>query len=147
MIHSDHGTQFGSWAFTHRAKDSGLLPSMGSIGDCYDNAVIESFWSRMQVELLDRQAVEDPHRAGQRDLRVPRDLAQPDAAVTASSDGSPDRVRTQPHHHRGMRIQNLDYVEPGAHQSLRTSRGGSVRPLDLHEPVDPDTGRALASIR
>jgi putative transposase len=27
---------------------------MGSIGDCYDNAVIESFWSRMQVELLDR---------------------------------------------------------------------------------------------
>ena len=28
---------------------------MGSIGDCYDNAVIESFWSRMQVELLDRQ--------------------------------------------------------------------------------------------
>jgi transposase InsO family protein len=28
---------------------------MGSIGDCYDNAVIESFWSRMQVELLDRK--------------------------------------------------------------------------------------------
>ncbi len=28
---------------------------MGSIGDCYDNAVIESFWARMQVELLDRQ--------------------------------------------------------------------------------------------
>lgn len=27
---------------------------MGSIGDCYDNAMIESFWSRMQVELLDR---------------------------------------------------------------------------------------------
>ena len=28
---------------------------MGSINDCYDNAVIESFWSRMQVELLDRR--------------------------------------------------------------------------------------------
>ncbi len=28
---------------------------MGSVGDCYDNAVIESFWSRMQVELLDRR--------------------------------------------------------------------------------------------
>ncbi len=38
-----------------RAIDSGLLPSMGSVGDCFDNAVIESFWSRMQVELLDRQ--------------------------------------------------------------------------------------------
>ena len=54
-IHSDHGTQFTSWAFTRRAIDSGLFPSMGSIGDRYDNAVIESFWSRMQVELLDRR--------------------------------------------------------------------------------------------
>ena len=55
VIHSDHGVQFASWAFTKRAKDSGLVPSMGSIGDCYDNSMIESFWSRMQVELLDRQ--------------------------------------------------------------------------------------------
>ena len=55
IIHSDQGTQFGSWAFTKRAKDSGLLASMGSIGDCYDNSMIESFWSRMQVELLDRR--------------------------------------------------------------------------------------------
>ncbi len=53
IIHSDHGTQYTSWAFTQRAVDSGLVPSMGSIGDCFDNAVIESFWSRMQVELLD----------------------------------------------------------------------------------------------
>jgi transposase InsO family protein len=55
VIHSDQGTQFTSWAFTQRAIDSGLLPSMGSVGDCYDNAMIESFWSRMQVELLDRK--------------------------------------------------------------------------------------------
>jgi transposase InsO family protein len=55
VIHSDHGAQGGSWAFTTRAKESGLVPSMGSIGDCYDNAVIESFWSRMQVELLNRR--------------------------------------------------------------------------------------------
>ena len=27
---------------------------MGSVGDCYDNAMMEAFWSRMQVELLDR---------------------------------------------------------------------------------------------
>lgn len=55
IIHSDQGTQFGSWAFTKRARDSGLLASMGSIGDCYDNSMMESFWSRMQVELLDRK--------------------------------------------------------------------------------------------
>ena len=55
VIHSDQGTQFTSWAFTRRAVDSGLLPSMGSVGDCFDNAMMESFWSRMQVELLDRK--------------------------------------------------------------------------------------------
>ena len=55
VIHSDHGSQFTSWAFTQRAKDAGLLPSMGTIGDAYDNAVIESFWARMQTELLDRR--------------------------------------------------------------------------------------------
>jgi len=55
VIHSDHGTQFTAWAFTHRARKSGLLPSMGSIGDCFDNAVIESFWGRMQTELLNRK--------------------------------------------------------------------------------------------
>jgi transposase InsO family protein len=55
IIHSDQGTQFTSWAFTRRAIDSGLLPSMGSVGDCFDNAMMESFWSRMQVELLDRK--------------------------------------------------------------------------------------------
>jgi len=40
---------------TLRAKERGLLPSMGSIGDCFDNAMMESFWGRMQTELVDRQ--------------------------------------------------------------------------------------------
>jgi transposase InsO family protein len=55
VIHSDQGTQFTSWAFTRRAQESGLLPSTGSIGDCFDNAIAESFWARMQVELLNRK--------------------------------------------------------------------------------------------
>ncbi len=55
IIHGDHGTQFTSWTFTERARQAGLLPSLGTIGDPYDNAVIESFWGRMQTELLNRQ--------------------------------------------------------------------------------------------
>lgn len=47
VIHSDQGTQPTSWAFTRRAVESGLLPSMGSVGDSFDNAVMESLWSRM----------------------------------------------------------------------------------------------------
>jgi len=55
VIHSDHGTQFTSWTFTERVRQAGLVPSMGSVGDGYDNAVIESFWGRLQTELLNRQ--------------------------------------------------------------------------------------------
>ena len=46
-------TQFTSWAFGRRLLDAGLVPSMGSIGDCYDNSLVESFWGTMQLELLD----------------------------------------------------------------------------------------------
>jgi transposase InsO family protein len=55
IIHGDHGVQFTSWTFTERARKAGLLPSLGSVGDPYDNALVESFWGRMQTELLDRQ--------------------------------------------------------------------------------------------
>ena len=55
IIHGDHGTQFTSWTFTERARRAGLLPSLGSVGDPYDNAVAEAFWGRMQTELLNRR--------------------------------------------------------------------------------------------
>jgi putative transposase len=55
VIHSDHGTQFTSWAFSERVRQAGLVPSMGTVGDAYDNAVIESFWARLQTELLNRK--------------------------------------------------------------------------------------------
>ena len=55
VIHSDHGTQFTSWAFTENVRRLGLLGSMGTVGDCYDNAPMESFWGSMQIELLNRQ--------------------------------------------------------------------------------------------
>ena len=55
ILHSDHGTQFTSWAFGKRLREAGLLGSMGTVGDCYDNAMMESFWGTMQLELLDRR--------------------------------------------------------------------------------------------
>jgi len=55
VVHSDHGSQYTSWAFGQRLRAAGLLGSMGSIGDCFDNALAESFFSSLQVELLDRQ--------------------------------------------------------------------------------------------
>jgi putative transposase len=54
VVHSDHGTQYTSWAFGRRLRAAGLLGSMGTVGDAYDNAVAESFFSTLQRELLDR---------------------------------------------------------------------------------------------
>ncbi len=53
ILHSDQGTQYTSWGFGKRLRDAGLLGSMGSVGDCYDNAMMESFWGTLQLEVLD----------------------------------------------------------------------------------------------
>jgi putative transposase len=55
VVHADHGAQFTSWAFTDRIRKAGLMPSFGSVGDGLDNAMMESFWSSMQIELLNRR--------------------------------------------------------------------------------------------
>jgi putative transposase len=54
VVHSDHGSQYTSWAFGRRLRAAGLLGSMGSIGDAYDNALCESFFHTLQLELLDQ---------------------------------------------------------------------------------------------
>ncbi len=53
VAHSDHGSQYTSWAFGTRLRAAGLLGSMGSIGDAYDNSLAESFFHTLQLELLD----------------------------------------------------------------------------------------------
>jgi transposase InsO family protein len=53
LIHSDHSSQFTSWTFSQRVHAAGLAHSLGTIGDAFDNAMVESFWARMQTELLD----------------------------------------------------------------------------------------------
>lgn len=53
ILHSDHGSQYTSWAFGQRLRAAGLLASMGTVGDCYDNAMMESFWGTLQLEVLD----------------------------------------------------------------------------------------------
>jgi len=53
--HSDQGTQYTSIAFGMRCRESGVRPSMGSVGDCFDNAMCESFFATLECELLDRR--------------------------------------------------------------------------------------------
>jgi putative transposase len=54
--HSDHGSQYTSLSFGKRCTKAGIRPSMGSVGDCYDNAMCESFFATLETELLDQSA-------------------------------------------------------------------------------------------
>ena len=53
--HSDQGSQYTSVAFGKRCGEAGVRPSMGSVGDAYDNAMAESFFSTLEAELLSRR--------------------------------------------------------------------------------------------
>jgi len=52
--HSDQGCQYTSLEFGRRCREAGVRPSMGSVGDAYDNAMCESFFATLEMELLDR---------------------------------------------------------------------------------------------
>jgi putative transposase len=54
--HSDQGCQYTSLAFGKRCGEAGVRPSMGSVGDCYDNAMCESFFATLECELIERRA-------------------------------------------------------------------------------------------
>ena len=52
--HSDQGCQYTSIEFGSRCREAGVRPSMGSVGDCFDNAMCESFFATLECELLER---------------------------------------------------------------------------------------------
>ena len=54
--HSDKGSQYTSLAFGKRCREMGVLPSTGSAGDCFDNAMAESFFATLECELIDRRS-------------------------------------------------------------------------------------------
>ena len=54
--HSDQGSQYTSLDFGKRCKEMGVRPSMGSVGDAYDNAMAESFFASLECELIDRRS-------------------------------------------------------------------------------------------
>src|SRR5689334_4038168 len=54
--HSDRGSTYTAFRFTNRLADNGILPSMGSVGDSYDNALMENFFSTLKIELVYRNA-------------------------------------------------------------------------------------------
>src|SRR5918994_624681 len=76
--HSDRGSQYTSVEFGSRLKEAGLLPSMGSVADAYDNSMAESFVSTLKRELVHRPPsfMAESSEGQDGDLRVHRGLLQ-----------------------------------------------------------------------
>lgn len=97
MIHSDQGSQFGSDDFSRWCKDNQLVPSMSRRGNCWDNAVAESFFSNLKKERIKRH------------IYATRQDAKSD--VFDYIEGFYNRVRRHSH---------LDQLSPLAFEQLRT---------------------------
>jgi len=61
--HSDQGSQYTSIEFGKRCREANVRPSMGTVGDCYDNALCESFFASLECELIDRREFTDANEA------------------------------------------------------------------------------------
>ena len=61
--HSDQGSQYTSVAFGRRCKEMGVRPSMGTVGDAYDNAMAESFFASLEGELIERSTFQSKAQA------------------------------------------------------------------------------------
>ena len=61
--HSDQGAQYTSYAFGQRCARMGVKPSVGSVGDCFDNALCESFFATLECELIDRHSFPNHNQA------------------------------------------------------------------------------------
>lgn len=110
--HSDQGSQYTSLAFGQRCREAGVRPSMGSVGDCFDNALCESFFATLECELLDRSTFHNQPEARQ--------------AVFAFIEGW-----YNPH----RRHSAIDYLSPNRYEDLHAR---TPHPASLH--VSSKTG-------
>jgi transposase InsO family protein len=69
--------EYTSYSFGKRCQEMGVMPSMGSVGDAYDNAMAESFFATLERELLNRRALQDSERSAHGRVRMDRGLVQP----------------------------------------------------------------------
>jgi putative transposase len=81
--HSDQGSQYTSLVFGKRCREAGVRPSMGSIDDCFDNAMCESFFATLEWELLDQESFRSPMHARQA-VFADRRLVQSSSASLSS---------------------------------------------------------------
>jgi transposase InsO family protein len=92
--HSDQGSQYTSVEFGSRLKEAGLLPSMGSVADAYDNSMAESFVSTLKRELIHRHSWPNRQRPqGRRSSSTSRASTTPAEGTPRSDTSAPQSTR------------------------------------------------------
>ena len=93
--HSDQGSQYTSIEFGKCCRRAGVSLSMGSRGDCYDNALCESFFATLECELLERSSFRTPIEARMARLRLRGGLVQPPPSPFVSGEPLPSKLRKE----------------------------------------------------
>ena len=149
--HSDQGCQYTSIAFGLRCREAGVQPSMGSVGDCYDNAMCESFFATLECELLDRVRFRTQSEARIAIFDFIEGFYNPRRRHSAISRRSSSSVRRQPEPGfarvdplRGRVSEQLQ--ERDQRQSIMSARGRSQAlrcPSKRGSSIQQDQVRAL----
>ena len=144
--HSDQGSQYASVAFGKRCREAGVRPSMGSVGDAYDNAMAESFFATLECELLDRRRFKTQAEARMAVFEFIEGFYNPRRRHSSLGYLSPVDYE---------RRHEQQAVDPGAHQpavvlgAVKTRPGNVAASVDVGAAADLDrpcarrrTGRA-----
>jgi putative transposase len=120
--HSDQGSQYTSIAFGQRCRRHAVRPSMGSVGDCYDNAMAESFFATLECELIDRVTMRNAREAAQELFSFIEGWYNP---------------------HR--RHSSIDYLSPAEYERRYHARQHENTPL-VDNPTVHDTGKLSSQL-
>ena len=126
--HSDQGSQYTSIAFGKRCREAGVRPSMGSVGDAYDNAMAESFFATLECELLDRRRFKTQAEARMAVFEFIEGFYNPRRRHSSLGYLSP--VNYERHH------AEKQAVDPGAHHPAAVLGAVKMRPGNVAASVE-----------
>ncbi len=121
--HSAQGCQYTSIAFGVRCQEAGARPSMGSVGDAYDNALCESFFATLECERLDRQRFPTRAEARLAVFDFIEGWYNPRRRHSALDYLSP-RAYERSHSQRDRTVASGSTIEPGGAILVSPSEGG-----------------------
>jgi putative transposase len=125
--HSDQGSQYTSIEFGKRCREAGVRPSMGSVGDAYDNAMAESFFATLECEVLDRRRFKTQAEARIAVFEFIEGFYNPRRRHSSLGYLSPINYE---------RRHEEQAVDPGAHHPAAVLGAVKVRPGDVGACVD-----------